>query len=303
MNKIKLFRSAAMALALTSAATSAYSLTISAFDGTNATTLSNALGLSGITVVPGSVTYSGVAGTTLGSTQAGTYSGFNLTNGSGGTRTLGNGVVLASGNLGFSTSQNLTDNYASTLPGAVTDTQLQTLANNSDVNDASSLSFQFTAPTGVNAVSISFVFATEEFPTQSVTDIFGFFVDGVNFAKFPNGALIQNQSGSSNFTQGWNIEQNGVTQVLTAVGLLNSSLTTHTFKFGIADTNDTIYDSAVFISSFGSGTTGSTTGGVGEVIAPTPTPTPTPTPNPVPLPSSVLLLAAGVALMAARKKA
>jgi hypothetical protein len=292
-----LFQSLLVCGALASAP-SAHALSITAFGGANAAPLASSLGLSGITVVPGSVAYSGVSGTTLTTTQVGTYSGFNLS-GPQGTRVLNNGIVLASGNLGFSTTDNLSGNYATSLSGQVSSATLSALAGGATTNDASSLSFQFTAQTGVNAVSISFVFATEEYPTQLVTDIFGFFIDGVNYAKFPDGALIQNQSGSSNFTVGWNIEHNGVTKVLSAVGLLDSTKTIHTFEFGIADTNDTVYDSAVFISNFGAGTTGSTTGGVGTVIVPT-TPPPTAT---VPVPGSMLLLGVGALSLIARRKA
>jgi hypothetical protein len=293
---------ALLACGAVAAASSGHALSITAFGGADATPLASAIGLSGVTLVPGSVVYSGVRGTTLSSSQVGTYTGFNLT-GPNGTRTLSNGVVLASGNLAFSTTTNTTNEYSTSLPGSVDSAALTTLSGGSATLDASTLSFKFTAPTGVNAVSISFVFATDEYPTQSVTDIFGFFIDGVNYAKFPNGDLIQNQAGTSNFTEGWNIEQNGVTNVLTSVGLLNSSLTEHTFQFGIADTDDTRFDSAVFISKFGTGTTGSTTGGVGTVIVPTTTP---PVVNPptgtVPVPGSLVVLAAGLFGLLARRK-
>jgi PEP-CTERM motif len=291
-----LFRSLLVCGAIASAS-SAHALSITAFGSANAAPLASSLGLSGITLVPGSVTYAGASGSTLATTQVGTFSGFSLS-GPQGTRVLNNGVVLATGDLAFSTSANVSNNYATSLASEASNTKLSALAGGALTRDASSLSFQFTAQTGVNAVSISFVFATEEYPTQTVTDIFGFFIDGVNYAKFPDGALVQNQAGSSNFTQGWNIEHNGISQVLTAVGLLDSTKTLHTFEFGIADTDDTIYDSAVFISDFGAGTTGSTTGGVGTVIVPT-TPPPTGT---VPVPGSMLLLGVGALGLIARRK-
>jgi hypothetical protein len=288
----------AAALGVFALSSTVNALTISAFDGSNLNSLVTAIGVSGVTVVPGSISYTGSTGSTLASTQVGTYTGFNLSNDSGATRTLGNGVVLASGGLNFSTTTNTINNWASNGVTSNSSAILSTLSGGKDTNDASSLRFSFTAPTGLNAVSISFVFTTDEFPTQSVTDIFGYFIDGVNYAKFPNGALVQNQSGSSNFTTGWNLEFNGITQVLTAVGLLDSSKSVHTFEFGIADTNDRIFDSAVFISNFGSGTSGSTTGGVGEVI----TTTPGGTGGSVPLPGSVALLLAGIVGIGLKRK-
>ena len=275
------------------AASNASALTITAFDGVNPSTLTNALGLSGITLVPGSESYVGAANGSLAGSRAGLYSGFSLSNSSGSTRILGDGVVLASGGLNFSTTTNTVNNWSSNSALSTSNSQLTSLAGGTSTKDSSTLSFSFTAPVGQNAVSIAFVFATDEFPTQSVTDIFGFFVDGVNYAKFPNGDLIQNQSGSSNFTTGYNIEHNGVTQVLTAVGLLDLTKSTHTFSFGIADTSDQIFDSAVFISQFGTGSTSSGTGGVGVVI--TPPPGGGTVPTPVPVPGTLLLLTAAMA--------
>ncbi len=289
-SKLKL----AAAISIFAASSLTHALTINAFDGSDLNSLVSAIGVSGVTIVPGSISYTGSTSANLANTQAGTYTGFNLTNTNGATRTLGNGVVLASGGLNFSTTTNTTNSWASNVISNNSSPILSTLAGGSTTNDASSLRFSFTAPTGLNAVSISFVFATDEFPTQSVTDIFGYFIDGVNYAKFPNGDLIQNQSGSTNFTQGWNLEFNGVTNVLSAVGLLDSTKAVHTFEFGIADTNDRIFDSAVFISQFGSGSTGSTTGGVGVVIT---------TPGgSVPLPGSIALLLAGIVGIGLKRK-
>lgn len=44
----------------------------------------------------------------------------------------------------------------------------------SSADDANVLSYAFTLDAGLNAVSMQFVFAADEFPTQTVTDIFGF---------------------------------------------------------------------------------------------------------------------------------
>ena len=107
---------------------------------------------------------------------------------------------------------------------------LATLAGASSFN-ADVLTYTFGLDAGLNSVSAQFVFGTDEFPTQSVTDIFGFFVDGVNYAKFPNGDLIQNTPGNpTNFISNpvggglYNIEWNGLTQVFTLFGLVNPAL-------------------------------------------------------------------------------
>lgn len=121
--------------------------------------------------------------------------------------------------------------------------------------DSNSLSFTFTVDSG-NAVSAQFVFGTDEFPTQSVTDIFGFFVDGVNYAQFPSGELISNTPGNpTNFINNpvgsglYGIEYNGLSQSFMVVGLLDPTLTEHTIEIALADTSDSIFDSGVFIAA------------------------------------------------------
>jgi hypothetical protein len=43
-------------------------------------------------------------------------------------------------------------------------------------NNANGLTILFTVAAGITSISAQFMFATEEFPTQIVTDIFGFFL-------------------------------------------------------------------------------------------------------------------------------
>jgi hypothetical protein len=156
------------------------------------------------------------------------------------------------------------------------------------------LSFDFTLGAGFNAVTAQFVFGTDEFPTQSVTDIFGFFVDGVNFAKFSNGDLISNTPGNpTNFISNpvggglYGIEYNGLTQVFTVTGVLGAGGPggVHSFSVGVADTNDSIFDSGVFVSSLMAGKADGG-GGIGPI-------------NPVPEPETYALMMAGLALVGA----
>ena len=137
--------------------------------------------------------------------------------------------------------------------------------------DANVLSFRFTVPSGRTSVSAQFVFGTEEYPLQNVTDVFGFFVDGVNFARFQNGQLISNTPGNpTNFIANpvgsglYGIEYNGLTRSLAVTGILGAAAAdgSHTFSVGVADTSDPIFDSGVFLSSLTLGT--ATGGGIGD---------------------------------------
>lgn len=140
--------------------------------------------------------------------------------------------------------------------------------------DASVLKFDF-IPQGTN-VTIRYVFASEEyneFVDTGFNDIFAFFVNGTNFALIPgtnlavsidninngNAAAGSPAAGPCNFCNFYidnaNLaeppvlfEMDGLTRVLT----LNAPVTpgaTNTFKMAIADVNDLLFDSAVFIEA------------------------------------------------------
>ena len=224
---------------------------------------------SGITVVPGSGVFQG-AGAVTGGAQSGSYTGFSLAPSSGSTPTLNlpNGITLTSGLANVPATN--TSNSFNVVTGSGSNAQLTTLSGFS-TNDSNVLTFNFTLAPGQNAVTALFVFATDEFPTQSVTDIFGFFVDGVNYAKFPNGDLISNTPGNpTNFINNpvganpalYDIEYNGLTRVLQVTGLLNPSLSEHTLTIGVADTSDAIFQSGVFIANLVAGT--AAVGGIGD---------------------------------------
>ena len=273
------------AIALSLAMSNAAALTIDTNVGaTPETTLSAAVlaAGSGISIVSGSETYQGVATFP----QSGTFSGFNLAPSSGSTPTLtlADGVLLTSGHADLPLSNTI--NNFSNPQGAVTGSGANALLSalsGTNTNDANVISFDFTTAGTNTSVSAEFVFGTDEFPTQSVTDIFGFFVDGVNYAQFASGELISNTPGNpTNFISNpvgaglYGIEYNGLTNVFNVVGLLDMSLSTHNITFGVADTSDSIWDSGVFISGLNAGT--DTNGGI----------------KPMPAPASLALLGIGL---------
>lgn len=248
---------------------------------------------SGITIDSSSVSLTG------GAAQQGTYSGFNLGPTTAGEPniTIGDGVVLTSGGGNFSTTTNTSNSFsASTGTGSDVDMAaiLSAAGLNSTTNDKNILEFQFTVDDlSNNAVVAQFVFATDEFPTQSVTDGMGVFVDGVNYAFFPDGTLVSNQPGvNTNFFNdnpvgsdatngGYGIEWNGLSSVLTVTGLLDAAVAMHTFKLVIVDTSDTIFDSAVFFAGLKAAFTQGG-GGIGD-------------PEVIPLPAAFPLMLVGLA--------
>lgn len=268
---VQLACGAALASTLALASVNANAVVIST-TGNTAATMANAVlaSNSGITIVSSSAAIQGTNSSSL--HQYGTYSNLSLAPKTGSTPTLAmaDGVLLTTGSANLPTSNTQTNYSKSTGSGA--NASLSALSGKSTY-DANVLSFNFTVDQSATSIAAKFMFGTEEFPDQSVTDIFGFFVDGVNYAKFSNGALISNNPGSSNFISNvggaYGIEYDGLTNVLSITGLLNSKLDIHTLAFGVADTNDVSYDSGVFLSSLTANGTPSTGGISNDVPEPT----------------------------------
>lgn len=185
--------------------------------------------------------------------------------------TAGYGAVLTTGSANFS-SVNTSSGY-SNMTGTGSSYYVSAISNQTTY-DANSLKFSFTVAPGVNAVTTNFVFASEEYPewTGLFRDGFAFVVDGVNYAKFDaNNFVTMSNAGASTLanpitTEGSNsflldnrpdatglqlapIEYDGLTHVLSATGLLQDGLAVHTIEVVIADSNDQVWDSAVFLSN------------------------------------------------------
>jgi hypothetical protein len=207
--------------------------------------------------------------------------------------------VLTSGTALFPNT-NTSTNFGTTT-GTGANAQLSALSVSAGgtgiTNDQNVINLTFTLDNPANnAVTAQFLFASEEFPDQSITDIFGFFVDGVNYAKFSDGSLVSFQSGNAGFfnnnTNGsYSIEYDGLSNLLTVTALVDPAIAVHTLAIAIADTNDTVYDSAVFLSGLKATTS---TGGGGINI---------PVPGPIAGAGLPTLLAFGGLVWARRRKA
>lgn len=210
------------------------------------------------------------------------------------------GVILSSGDIALAAGPNLSDGVTglNNTPG---DANLNTIVGaGHETFDAAVLEFDFVPAT--SSVSFRYVFASEEYNefVGAFNDVFAFYIDGQNVALIPgtttavsintvnlgsNASLYRDNDPSDLGTPTpFGTQFDGFTVVLTATVTLTPNVTHH-IKIVIADTDDEILDSAVFLQ------TGSFVG------VPTATPTPTPTgtvstPTPTPTQTQVAVVTA-----------
>lgn len=182
---------------------------------------------------------------------------------------LDSGIIITTGravdaigpdNSIASTSQN----------GGKVDGDLNSLLPNQNSKDATSIQFVFTP--AASRATFNVVFASEEYEEYvgyPFNDIFGFFLSGPGITGKKNIATVPgtqdpisinsiNKNVNSNLfvnnIGGLTIQYNGFTKVLQIVadGLIPCE--DYTLKFVIADVQDAIYDSGIFLSSLNSET-------------------------------------------------
>lgn len=215
------------------------------------------------------------------------------------------GVILTTGTATDAEGPNSVGNITTDngLPG---DSDLNSLIPGYTTYDATILEFDFVFDSGYGGdLYFNFAFASDEyneFTNTSFNDVFGFFIDGVNYAVLPGtstpisintvngggpsylGELpVSNPEFYNNNDNGvFDIEYDGFTDVFLAE-ILGLDSGTHHISMAIADAGDHVLDSAVFIQ--------------GGTFSDTPT-------NPVPEPSTFILLGTGLLGLAkaSRKK-
>lgn len=259
-------------------------------------------GTSDVTVVAGSESYTG----SLSASGKFTNGGNNIANSVG----IQNGVILTSGDATFVSLPNDNGGYTgnNNSPGSALLNSLgQGLTNNASV-----LSFRF-IPNG-NFVQFSYVFGSEEynnFVNTQFNDVFGFFVNGTNYALLPGTTTpvaINNVNcggptgGAANHVNEANcqyfrdnpplsglidVQLDGLTKILSFVAPVNSGVE-NLMELGIADVSDSNLDSAVFIR----GASFSTCGGPNQPRCGTD----------VPEPGSLVLFAIGIAGLARMRR-
>jgi hypothetical protein len=200
-----------------------------------------------------------------------TYTGNNVAAGTftGGNGIIGfnSGIVLSTGTAAGIVGPNNTGAFTGVHPNAPGDPDLQSIARGQTF-DAAVLQFDIT-PTG-NVLAFQYVFGSDEyneFVNTQFNDVFGFFVNGVNFGVLPGTktAVDINSVNLNKNSQFYinnapagdpfpatppllNTQMDGLTTVLPVVLSVNPGQTYH-IKLAIANVSDHQFDSNVLIKA------------------------------------------------------
>lgn len=225
-------------------------MTITAMD--SADNLAQSLVGSGITI--SNVSYTGATAAS-GYFSGGTAAGIGIES----------GVVLTSG---FASNLDGTANTSDGITGSngLSGTpQLDNLIPGYSTNDATVLSFDFVS--AGDAAYFNYAFGSEEYNEYVGTefnDVFGFFVDNVNYALIPGtdtavsinnvnggsyGEFYNNNDPSELFPTPYAFEYDGFTDVFTASITGLTAGETYNIQLAIADAGDYILDSGVFLQA------------------------------------------------------
>ena len=172
------------------------------------------------------------------------------------------GVILSSGDIATAAGPNKSEGTSGSM-GSPGDVDLDQLVKPLTTHDA--IVLEFDAVTAGSTFSIKYIFASEEYKEyvgSKFNDVFAFFVDGQNIALIPGtvdpvavnsvnfktnaGMYKDNPAGSNNYGTSFD----GFTTELTPVASVTAG-STHHIKLALADTSDSILDSAVFLAQGG----------------------------------------------------
>lgn len=182
----------------------------------------------------------------------------------GGDMDFGDGILLTSG-VGTPPDSNTSSGFSGFASG-MGDAGLDQLLNvaveqglidpGAISDDATALAFDFTVPEGANAVSLDFMYGTEEFPDWNFPDVAAIVIDGRNYAIFEDGTplifdpdtpvadiLVDNTDGHLP------IEYDGMSPVRHLMAPLDPELEVHSFKAVVSDANDQVYDTGLFLAN------------------------------------------------------
>ena len=177
---------------------------------------------------------------------------------------MAQGIILASGDVSRAPCSNLGGEAGSDF-GVPGDADLGLFVPGYETLDASGLEFDFSVAPGPSLdLAFNFVFASDEYHEyvdSRFNDVFGFFVDGLNIGLVPGTNLpvtvntLNQQTNAAYYVNNppgesapFALEYDGFTKVITA-HLKGIAPGTHHMKLVVADTSDSLGDSAVFIQA------------------------------------------------------